>query len=348
MNNEPQLTVEEDTVSSEEECTEKKLPEPVLRPEPPPLPQRHELDMVVPEIAKLYRDILKWRVDPSGAYYNVSLEGIIAELKKLDTNAVAAIDSEFRYEEKGKVFDPVLQSFVQGCGGRLSYWDKEASNMTPVVLRGITKRKEMRACREAGRDFYYIDTGYFGNGRKKRFHRITKNDVQYFGPIIERPRDRLAQTGVQLTKFRGGSKVLLAPPSQKLLNLYDINLEQWMEQTIEDIKKNTDREIIVRLKKGRSERVTTDTMEIALQQDIHCLVTFSSIAAGEALLFGKPAITLGPNAAAPLCSQSLSEIECLKIPSLDEVEAWAAHIAYCQFTEPEMRDGTAWGILNGG
>jgi hypothetical protein len=85
---------------------------------------------------------------------------------------------------------------------------------------------------------------------------------------------------------------------------------------------------------------------MALDQDVHCLVTFSSIAAGEALLWGKPAITLGPNAAAALCSNSISEIETLKIPTLDEVDAWARHIAYCQFSEPEMRDGTAWRILN--
>jgi len=89
-------------------------------------------------------------------------------------------------------------------------------------------------------------------------------------------------------------------------------------------------------------------MEMALERDVHCLVTFSSIAAGEALLNGKPAITLGPNAAAPLCSQTLAEIDNPRIPTLDEVEEWAAHLAYCQFTEPEMRDGTAWRILNGG
>jgi hypothetical protein len=88
-------------------------------------------------------------------------------------------------------------------------------------------------------------------------------------------------------------------------------------------------------------------MQMALADDIYCLVTFSSIAAGEALLLGKPAITLGPNAAAPLCSHSVADIETLKVPSLDEVEAWARHLSYCQFTEPEMRDGTAWRILSG-
>jgi hypothetical protein len=31
---------------------------------------------------------------------------------------------------------------------------------------------------------------------------------------------------------------------------------------------------------------------------------------------------------------------------MDEVEEWAAHLAYCQFTEYDMRNGTAWRILN--
>lgn len=314
-----------------------------------PLPL-HVLDMVPPDIHKLFRDILKYRVDAVGEYYGVTADTLIQSLHRLSQDTVAAIamdPGETKYKEKGHMYDPILQSFVQGAGGRISNWAKEELNMTPVVLRGITKRKEMVACRDAGRDFYYIDTGYFGNGKKKTFHRITKNDLQNFGNIIDRPADRLAATGVKFTKFRGtGSKILLAPPSQKLLNVYNINLDNWLEATINQIGVYTDREIVIRLKQGRSTRLTTDTIESALQNDIFCLVTFSSIAAGEAILCGKPAITLGPNAAAPLCSQSVMEIENLKIPTMDEVEAWARHMSYCQFTEPEMRDGTAWGILN--
>jgi hypothetical protein len=220
--------------------------------------------------------------------------------------------------------------------------------MTPVILRGITKRKQMDACRTAGRDFYYIDTGYFGNGKKKTFHRITRNDVQNFGPIIDRPRDRLGVTGFQPRKFYRGSKILLAPPSQKLLNLYDIDLEQWLDNVLKELAGKTDREVVVRRKPGRTARTSDDSMAHALEQDIHCLVTFSSIAAGEALLNGKPAITLGPNAAAALCSQTLDAVNDPYVPTLDEVERWAAHIAYCQFTEAEMRNGTAWRILQGG
>ena len=311
---------------------------------------RHEFDMVPPIIQEIFRDILKYRVDASGEYYNVTAETLMAKLHQLQDNTVAAVGNDSKdakFIGKGHAYDPILQSFVQGTGGRISTWAREENNTTPVVLRGITKRKEMAACRAAGRDFYYIDTGYFGNGKKKTYHRITKNDVQWFGPIIDRPGDRLSATGISFTKFRkDGRKILLAPPSQKLLNLYDINLEQWLEETKAGIGAYTDREVVVRLKQGRSVRQSTDTMQMALADDIFCLVTFSSIAAGEALLCGKPAITLGPNAAGPLCSHSLSEIDNPKIPTLDEVEAWARHLSYCQFTEPEMRDGTAWRILN--
>ena len=195
---------------------------------PPAPPPPHVLDQTTSAIRQLFDDILKYRVDPDGHYHGVSAESIADRVHLLNTGNVAAIDmepGETKYKEKGHVYDPILQSFIQGCGGRISTWKREENTAIPVVLRGITKHKQMTACREANRTFYYIDTGYFGNGKKKTYHRITRNDVQYFGNIIERPSDRFAATGVQLKKFRPGSSILLAPPSQKLLNLYNIVLE---------------------------------------------------------------------------------------------------------------------------
>jgi hypothetical protein len=311
-------------------------------------PTGHEFDLLPAEVRDIFYDIVKYRVDPAGDYYGMDFDSLSAKIRALDTQAVHAIDSEYRYERKGYMYDPTLESFVRGCGGQITTWSKTESTPTPVVLRGITKRKQMDACRAAGKDFYYIDTGYFGNGKKKLYHRITKNDVQNFGPVINRPSDRFARTGIQLKKVRAdGSKILLAPPSQKLLNLYDIDLETWLEQTLSEIGAHTDREVVIRRKQGRSVRVNDDTIEMALDQDVYCLITYSSIAAGEAILHGKPAITLGPNAAAAVCSTSISEIEKIKKPNLDEITAWAHHMAYCQFTEAEMRDGTAWRILQG-
>jgi len=305
-------------------------------------------DQAPPDVQALFENMLKYRVDPAGSVYGITLPVLIQQLAELPVSNIVSTDSEYRYERKGHMYDPILQSFVQGAGGQISNWTKEEFNTTPVVLRGITKRKQMQSCKDAGRDFYYIDTGYFGNGKKKTFHRITKNDVQWFGDIVERPGDRLEKTGVKIAKMRRGTNILIAPPSQKLLNNYDIVLEEWLEKVLAEIQAHTDRPVVIRTKQSRSTRVNDDTMEMALSQDVHCLVTFSSIAAGEALLLGKPAITLGPNAAGPLCSHSISEIENPHIPTLDEVGAWARHLAYCQFTEIEMRDGTAWRILNHG
>jgi len=113
-----------------------------------PLP-RHVLDMVPPEISKLFYDILKYRVDTSGEYYNITVDTLIQAIQDLKKDTVAAIATEpgdFKYKEKGHMFDPILQSFVQGAGGRISNWSKEENTAIPVVLRGITKRKEMKAC----------------------------------------------------------------------------------------------------------------------------------------------------------------------------------------------------------
>lgn len=318
------------------------------RAEPPQALPLSIFDQAPPEVKLLFENMLKYRVDPAGLVYGITLPILTQQLAELSVSNIVSTDSEYRYERKGHMYDPILQSFVQGAGGQISSWSREEFTTTPVVLRGITKRKQMQACKDAGRDFYYIDTGYFGNGKKKTFHRITRNDVQWFGDIVDRPGDRFSNTGVQLKKMRRGTNILIAPPSQKLLNNYDIVLEEWLETVQAEIRACTDRPVVIRTKQGRSTRVNDDTMEMALDRDVHCLVTFSSIAAGEALLLGKPAITLGPNAAGPLCSQSLSAIENPYTPTLDEVEAWARHLAYCQFTELEMRDGTAWRILNNG
>jgi hypothetical protein len=299
-------------------------------------------DNVPPPIKKLFDDILKYRIDPSGEHFGIKMDLLLQELQMLNNNAVHAVDSDGKQD-----YNPILKSFVQGAGGQITYWDKTSDSMVPVVVRGVTKRKVMDACLEKGRNFFYIDTGYFGNpARGKLYHRITKNNMQYLGPVVDRPRDRLEQTVVRFKKFRPGSNILLAPPSQKLLNVYGIDLDTWLTNTISDIKRHTDRPIVIRKKQDRTTRMTVDTIEMALENDVHCLVTYSSIAATEALLNGKPAFVLGPNAAAPLCRTSVKYIEDPRIPTLDEVENWAANLAYCQFTEAEMRDGTAWRILN--
>ena len=128
--------------------------------------------------------------------------------------------------------------------------------------------------------------------------------------------------------------------------MWNIDQDQWIADTMTEIRKHTDRPIEIRLKRARNERMREDTMAEALADDVHCLVTYNSVAAVEALMLGKPAITLGPNAAGVLCDHELSRIENLRVPSEDEREAWLRHLSYSQFTFEEMSNGYAWKILN--
>jgi lipopolysaccharide biosynthesis glycosyltransferase len=310
---------------------------------PPP----HKYANLPEEINNIIDKMVEYRMDSNNEYYKTTRDDLI---KEIDTNLspkrVYAVDSEFRYARKGNVYDPMLENFMIGSGGQITTWDMIEGNNSPVVIRGIAKRKQIHTCWETKRDFYYIDTGYFGNGKRKLYHRITKNHLQNIYPIINRPRDRLMATGYQPHKFSRGSDVLICPPSAKVMKFYDLDLDQWMEETLLELKKHTDRNIVIRLKQSREVRMHTDTLEDALSKDVHCLITFNSIAATEALLLGKPAITLGPNAAHFLCKHSLADVENLYTPTLDEVEEWAANLAYSQFTELEMRNGYAWSILN--
>ena len=302
------------------------------------------------DVQKIFNDLYKIIIDSENHAYGVTRQDIIDQLDSLimKSKKIAAIDSDVNYERKGLVFDPVLENFIAGSGGHISDWDKEKDTTSDLVIRGLStsSARAIKHCWETGRTFYAVDTGYFGNVKTKYYHRITKNNLQHLGPIIERPLDRVSKIGWRFRKFTPGSKILICPPSEKVMNLFDQDLETWVNSTVETISAHTDRPIEIRLKPTREERTTTNTIEQALSDDVHCLVTYNSIAATEALLLGKPAFTLGPNAAHSLCLSDLSLIEEPKIPAREEVENFVAHLSYCQFTLEEMKSGFAWKTIH--
>jgi hypothetical protein len=91
----------------------------------------------------------------------------------------------------------------------------------------------------------------------------------------------------------------------------------------------------------------TNTLKEALDDDVHALVTFNSNSATEAVMYGYPAFTMSPtHAAGPVTSNELSRIENPYYPDKDKVHAWACHLAYGQFHNNELKDGSAFRILN--
>lgn len=267
---------------------------------------------------------------------------------------VAAIDSTGgnNYAKKGHDYDPYLRSFMQGVGGKESNWEAEEHTNSTLIIRGLGggSQKAIKQCWATGRPFYAIDTGYFGNGKHKTWHRITYNALQNMSTMKQRNdvrlKKQLGHWSHIYKSFTPGSKILLCPPSDKVMNMFDQGTaEEWTSRLVAQLKTLTDRPIEIRMKPIRSERVSTKTIQDALQDDVHCLITYNSIAATEALLEGKPAITLGPNAAQLICETDLANLENPKIPTEDEMYAFLTHLSYSQFTQAEMEDGTAWRIL---
>ena len=142
---------------------------------------------------------------------------------------------------------------------------------------------------------------------------------------------------------------------------------EWVRYTINEIKKHTNRHIVI-----RPHIVQTDTLikrlyglakDISnvsisknfitesnhyggngLQEDFknaYCAVTYNSLSAVDAVLEGLPVITLDPGAMAwPVAHHSLSQIESLD-RSIDKTQ-WLYDTAYSQWTGIELKEGKAW------
>jgi hypothetical protein len=224
----------------------------------------------------------------------------------------------------------------------------------PIMLRGILKHKIMKQCWADQRDFYYMDTGYFGNQISnsnpngwKYWHRIVKNNLQH-GEIISRPADRWEKFNKKLSPWKkDGRKILIAKPDIKPCKFYNVDLEQWTIDTVNTIKKYTDRPVEIRERAPkRQDRTTSNTLQQALDNDVFALVTFNSVAATEAIMYGIPAFTLAPcNAASPVASQDLTQIDNPYYPDMDKLYEWACHLAYGQFHSDELKNGTAIHML---
>lgn len=255
--------------------------------------------------------------------------------------------------------DKILSNFIPAIYVPQERFVKSYNDYTgPVLIRGVGKRDIIKFCKEIKKNFYYVDTGYFGNIKRKIWHRITKNKTEA-GDIIDRPEDRLLKIfnynnieKLYADKLKpwdtSGKNILICAPNSGGLNMHysDYSEDEWINAIIRKIKKFSNKNIIVR-KRTRSRAVRTgiDSLQYILKtKSIFVTVVFNSNAAIESICSGIPVITLGPNAASSISSCFLSEIE-NPLYSEDR-EKWLRHLSYSQFSGEEIQNGKAWELLN--
>ena len=244
--------------------------------------------------------------------------------------------------------DEYVNMFARGNGFPIKDYNYDYGDQH-IMIRGMGKKKLIHKCLQNNHTFYYMDSGYVGNYKSssnpygwKMYHRIVKNGLQH-DQIIDRPDDRWKALDYPIEKRKTGKHVLLVTPSEKPCKFYGIDRDKWVDETIAEIKKHTDRPIRVRDKAPRINRITKTIFEDL--DNCHALVTYQSIAAVESVLYGVPAFTLAPTAADPVCDKDLSRIEDPTVQDMDKIYKWAHHLAYGQFHIEEFKNPKAWSIL---
>lgn len=241
----------------------------------------------------------------------------------------------------------------------------DVTNKSPCVFRGITRIETIKQCLDNNIDFYYIDTGYMGCYPNKNWHRFTKNNFQTLDHLNYKQLDFLTDVKKLKERFASimkvnydsykpkrpvkGENILIIPPSAKVLRCLTINghtnfkQDEYINFVSKEIKKYTDKKIIVRQKPNRDERTKKgrNLLDQLKNDKIHCLVAFNSIAAFEAIQGGYPAITLGPNAASFLSEKEIKNIENPYFADDDKIREHSLYLSACQFNREEFRSGYA-------
>jgi hypothetical protein len=242
-----------------------------------------------------------------------------------------------------------VKEFTLGSGGKFVTEEEMYANTTmPMCWASFFKPLKLEICKNYNLKFYNLDTGYFGNNKRKTIFRVNVNNFQNVNAIIERPADRWEQLNIDQYSFKQGSKIVIVPPDRKIVNTLGLGSEdQWIDETILKIKKFTDREIKVRKRpEPRADRIVSNTFKDFIKDDTFCVVGYSSNALVEAAMHDIPVISLGNSATKSLYKYQLQDIEKIKPAYLSDKQAWLNHLAYSQFTREELLSGLAWELIN--
>ena len=239
--------------------------------------------------------------------------------------------------------------FTKGSGGKFISYEEMYQNTTmPMCWAGFFKPQWLEICEKYSLKFYNLDSGYFGNKKRKTIFRLSVNNFQNVNPIIERPSDRWENLNIAPHSFNQGSAIVVVPPDRKIVNARGLGSEdQWIDETVIKIKSFTDRAIKIRKRpEPRADRIVSNTFKDFIKDDTFCVVGYSSNALVEAAMHDIPVISLGHSATKSLYTYQLEDIEKIKPAYPSDKQAWLNHLAYSQFTRDELISGLAWELIN--
>lgn len=245
---------------------------------------------------------------------------------------------------KLKLFERIGQKIGRVVRDNENLLNDLPDDITPVVGCTPAVRPLINEWQKRGRQWIYWDRGYSRRvfatdlpvGTDGGFYRWHLNAFQ-LRSINNFPEDRWLQQQTPLWPWgKNGKHIVIAEPTPTYQKFH--NIEGWTERTIEALKKLTDRPIVTRNKEmQRFGRKLHEDLKGA-----HALVAHGSNAAVESVIMGCPVFVDQSSAAALVGQTDLNQIE---MPLYPERETWCRALAYSQFNEQELVDGTLWRLL---
>ena len=148
---------------------------------------------------------------------------------------------------------------------------------------------------------------------------------------------------------------MVVPPSHAMAEMF--GGKEWLDNTLKILKKNTDRELVIREKpfnpntiidaQGRLQPGNSKNKQPTQPFEwdkIHAVVTFNSSITIKALTNGVPCFANFDNPCLPICETDFAKIE---TPMYEDPRPVFYSLAYGQFTQEEFRNGYAMEILDG-
>ena len=276
----------------------------------------------------------------------------------------------------------VLHSFAKGCGGDITT-SNNVDGYDCAVIFGSYKKKRGRPQHqgkgkiiESGIPYIQLETQLIGRPIDTAIHdefRVGVNgflwdDAKWGFEHIEDDRSKkvFERNGYDpdVPWKQDGEYILLCMQKVGDASLRDADVFEWTENTVNDIRKHTDRKIIIRphplyrkssLHNTLKEKVLnvpnthwqeTDLLKdgfVSIQEQLQkawCTVTYTSGSGIDAVINGIPNIACDTGSMVyDVSSKDIAEVE---NPYRGEKKEWTNRIAHCQWNIDEFESGECW------
>lgn len=207
--------------------------------------------------------------------------------------------------------------------------------------------------------FLYADPGNTKQYLRYSFDGVFPTTGFYFDRDVDANRWKKISLdlGITLKPYRTqGNHILICLQRNGGWSMRGLHVQQWLDNTIAEIKKYSDRPIIVRKHPGdkktddylkiKYKNVSVSSKGVSLKQDLAgawATVVYNSSPSVASLIEGVPAFLTDPHPEhSQSCSVANTDISQIENPTLLERQEWIERLSMCHWNFEELRSGVAW------